>query len=164
MGFSKHRHCSEKEAIDQFLVLLAGGVHVRRHQNRKVSEMVRLFSTTGGKLIQWEKPRAMELFVQREGEKQLPPLRQRNSTITHPSHHLESSAFDCCIASMIILFSYPISYIYNHTLQFVGVEMKSSLLKEIRSVIRNPAKNNLCRHPLIVLCGVKTSGLSGRES
>lgn len=32
IGFHRHHPSSDKEAMDRFLVALAGGVHVRRHQ------------------------------------------------------------------------------------------------------------------------------------
>ena len=32
IGFHRHHPSSDKEAMDKFLVAMAGGVHVRRHQ------------------------------------------------------------------------------------------------------------------------------------
>lgn len=57
LGFRKYYPFStEKEARDKFLVLLARGVKVTRHQSYKHAEPVTLFSTTGCRSIQWEKP------------------------------------------------------------------------------------------------------------
>lgn len=46
---------SEKEAQDKFLLLLARGVEVMRHQSYCHSETVRLFSSNGCRTINWSK-------------------------------------------------------------------------------------------------------------
>lgn len=42
--------------MDKFLLLMARGVTVTRHQSFKYSEKVSLFSSTGCRTIEWEKP------------------------------------------------------------------------------------------------------------
>jgi hypothetical protein len=41
--------------MDRFLLTMAKGIEIRRHQKNKTAETVRLFSTTGCKMIQWER-------------------------------------------------------------------------------------------------------------
>ena len=41
--------------MDKFLMTMTKGILIRRHQRQKVAQTVRLFSTTGCKIIQWEK-------------------------------------------------------------------------------------------------------------
>lgn len=43
--------------MDKFLVSMTKGVFVRRHQSHKMAETVKIFSTTGCRLICWEKPK-----------------------------------------------------------------------------------------------------------
>ena len=113
---NQRRNWTEKEAIDQFLVLLAGGVYVRRHQNRKFCEIVRLFSTTGGKLIQWEKPSREDLLAQCKGksENAVPvPLRGSRLTLMFDRKTIQKDTFDCCIASKTIdPYNYRLYFMY----------------------------------------------------
>eukprot|EP01031_Cornospumella_fuschlensis_P037259 gene37259-45232_t len=60
LGFSNRFHLDPKSAMDRFLVHMARGVLVRRHQAYKVAEYVCLFSTTGCREICWEAPRQTE--------------------------------------------------------------------------------------------------------
>ncbi len=80
--------------MDRFLVALARGVHVRRHQSGKVAETVRLFSSTGCQIIEWAKPRAVDLLAQRKTEGVHGD--GRTDAIFASKH--DRSMFDCCIA------------------------------------------------------------------
>ena len=121
--------------MDQFLVLLAGGVHVRRHQNRKYCEIVRLFSTNGGKLIQWEQPDAAALVSQRrrKSEESNPfplPLKKARLSATHDHSEFESDLFDCFVASKndsIFLQNLRSSLIISYLAQSAAVSMIRSL-------------------------------------
>lgn len=64
--------------MDRFLVHMARGILVRRHQAYKVAEYVCLYSTTGCREICWEVPRKAE------GKKNL---------------KADRGVFDWCIAS-----------------------------------------------------------------
>lgn len=94
IGFHKnHPYSNDKETMDKFLVALTGGVHIRRHQTSKVPEVVRLYSVTGCRTIEWEKPKAKDLHAQR--------LQQGDGTAAVDalySSKYDRSAFDCCIA------------------------------------------------------------------
>jgi hypothetical protein len=57
---------SEKEALDKFLLLLARGATVTRHQSFKYAERVTLFSTTGCRSIEWDKPGSQASLAPRE--------------------------------------------------------------------------------------------------
>lgn len=96
IGFHRDRPASDKEAMDRFLVALAGGTHLRRHQSGCVAEMVRLFSTTGCRTIQWERPSARSLLAQRKREGG--ELSEGTTDAIFVQKH-DRSPFDCCVAS-----------------------------------------------------------------
>jgi hypothetical protein len=71
----------------------------------RLSEVVRLFSSTGCRTIQWEKPRARDLHNQRRQQ----GVYEEGGTSAVYTSNYDRSAFDCCIASkksfnFIILF------------------------------------------------------------
>jgi hypothetical protein len=99
IGFHRDHPSSTKEVMDRFLVALAGGTHVRRHQNGCVAETVRLFSTTGCQTVQWDKPRAKSLLAQRLKEDA--GFREGRTDAIFVQKH-DRSPFDCCVASKSI--------------------------------------------------------------
>lgn len=78
IGFNNKFHVDDKHAEDKFLVCLAGGIIVRKHQAYKSAEEIRLYSTTGCREICWEKPQE----------------RSDREVLTKP----DRGVFDCCIA------------------------------------------------------------------
>lgn len=95
IGFQRQFPSSDKEAMDKFLVLMAQGIHVRRHQSGKVPEMVRLFSSTGCQCICWEKPKPIDLLQQRQRE----GVHQNGSTNAVFTAKYDRNIFDFFIAS-----------------------------------------------------------------
>lgn len=99
--------------MDKFLVAMAGGIHIIRHQSHKVAEIVRLFSVTGCRTIQWEKPRTLDLQVQRNNQNTMNRDNNKDSSL---SSKYEKGILDCCITSkfscsnlmffMLIIFCY----------------------------------------------------------
>lgn len=68
-GFARANYAvsaSNKDAMDKFLVALARGVHVRRHQSGCVAELVRLYSDDGCQTISWQKPDPKALLRERQ--------------------------------------------------------------------------------------------------
>ncbi len=105
VGYYQKYFSSEKEAMDMFLLTMAKGIVIRRHQRNKLAEPVRLFSTTGCKVIQWERIERGEF----DGEGGGSSSRHR-SFITSLErgaqlyrHYQDSSLFHCFIASKSLL-------------------------------------------------------------
>jgi len=92
IGFFKHYPHSDKETTDKFLVALAGGIQVRRHQSYKVSELVRLFSVNGCRTIEWERPKRKKI----DNAVILPGTVDRIA-----KSYQDDAAFDYCIAGTI---------------------------------------------------------------
>ena len=92
IGFFKHYPHSDKETSDKFLVALAGGIQVRRHQSYKVSELIRLYSVNGCRTIEWERPKRKKI----ESDVMLPGTVDRVAK----SYRDDDVAFDYCIAGM----------------------------------------------------------------
>jgi hypothetical protein len=61
----------------------------------RLSEVVRLYSVTGCRTIDWDKPKAKDLLAQRR--KQGVNMEGGTSAVFNTSY--DKSAFDCCIAS-----------------------------------------------------------------
>lgn len=92
IGFFKHYPHSDKETSDKFLVALAGGIQIRRHQSYKVSEPIRLYSVNGCRTIEWERPKRKKI----ESGVMLPGIVDRVAK----SYRDDDAAFDYCIAGM----------------------------------------------------------------
>ena len=99
--------------MDRFLITLNQGIHIRRHQANKSSELVRLFSTSGCQQIQWEPPKAIELHRQRLKEEQESSNTIGNSSSTnninsingpsaYASNNYDQSLVDFFIAGKLI--------------------------------------------------------------
>lgn len=105
VGYYQKYFSSEKEAMDKFLLTMAKGIVIRRHQRNKLAEPVRLFSTTGCKVIQWERAERGEI----EGEGGGSSSRHRSSITSLERgaqlyrHYQDSSLFHCFIASKFLL-------------------------------------------------------------
>lgn len=94
IGFFKHYPHSDKETTDKFLVALAGGIQIRRHQSYKVSEPIRLYSVNGCRTIEWERPKRKKI----ESGGMLPGTIDRVAK----SYRDDDAAFDYCIAGIIL--------------------------------------------------------------
>lgn len=101
IGFQ--RQYMDKDAMDKFVIMMNRGIHVRRHQNHKVAETVRLFISESS--ICWEKPNAQELLKQRQQEGFSNTAIQRgdgNNTQAVYASTYDRSMFDFFIASKFI--------------------------------------------------------------
>jgi hypothetical protein len=111
IGFFKHYPHSDKETTDKFLVALAGGIQVRRHQSYKVSELIRLYSVNGCRTIEWERPKRKKI----ESGVMLPGTVDRVAQLYRDD---DDAAFDYCIAGMasccIHIDRYLLAIMINH--------------------------------------------------
>ena len=96
--FSKHNYnyseISDQACMNLFLLTLAKGVIVRRHQRFLLAEKVKLFSHNGCKLIQWETPKEKRKsdnnFKNTSGQKE--------QDFIYVSKY-DDNGFDCCAKS-----------------------------------------------------------------
>ncbi len=68
IGFHQKYNVTDKAVMDAFLVAMTSGIHVRRHQKGRFSEMVRLMSDDGCKTVSWGQVNPVELAFQRSRE------------------------------------------------------------------------------------------------
>lgn len=102
-----HFPVNENQILERFLLTMAGGVHIRRHQKNKLSEVVRLFSVNGCKSILWEKPQALKLLQERRKlrrenreHEEVQGVNNRFSGDIAIEHIDDRSIFDCCVTGI----------------------------------------------------------------
>ena len=108
MGFEKKYSVTDKAVMDAFLLAMHAGVHVRRHQAGKTSEIVRLSSSDGCRTISWGKLVPAEFAHQRLKEGVVVKKNDRYARMAAEAHIQASKtgsdvpgsscfgALDCC--------------------------------------------------------------------
>jgi hypothetical protein len=84
----------DKLEWDRFLITMAKGVHVRRHEAHHLAETVRLYSNNGGHTIKWAPKVAHDLAKQRQTQR----VNEEGTTKAIYAGVNDSNGFDCCFA------------------------------------------------------------------
>ena len=84
----------DKLLMDRFLIVLAKGIHVRRHEASHLAETVRLYSNNGARTIKWGPKVAQDLAKQRQS---LHVNEEGSTKVIMPGIN-DSNGFDCCFA------------------------------------------------------------------
>lgn len=84
----------EKLEWDRFLIVMAKGVHVRRHEAHHLAETVRLYTNNGGHTIKWAPKVAHDLAKQRQSQR----ANGRSTGAAILSSVNDSNGFDCCFS------------------------------------------------------------------
>jgi len=91
MGFESKYAVTDKAVMDAFLIALNAGIHVRRHQGGKASEIVRLSSNDGCRSITWGKLIPAEFAHQRLKEGVAVKKNDRYARMAAEAHSQASS-------------------------------------------------------------------------
>ena len=105
MGFESKYAVTDKAVMDAFTIAMHAGVHVRRHQGSKTSEIVKLSSSDGCRSLQWGSAVPEEFAFQRQKEGIVIPKEDKYARMAAKSHsyaHSQetempgSTVWDCC--------------------------------------------------------------------